>query len=119
MYIFNLDHAAKVKIADEGWENPKMREVLYQYVITIRMMMGFRSFVCLWAIYLEEGTMKNYFCAIQFYFDLYIVTIMFLENFVRPTHKVLLHRDIKVPLSLQTSLVVSGIYCFLKAQNYI
>lgn len=119
MYVFNFEHVSKVKVSEEAWEDPKIREVLFQYIITIRMFMAFRTMVTLWGSYLEEGDMKNYLCAFQFYFDVYLLTMMCVENFVRPTHKVLVHRDIKMPVSLQSSLVIVGIYCFLKAKNYI
>jgi hypothetical protein len=105
VYIINPINVAKVKLTKHAWENDYAKEIALTWIETIRLLMGFRSCICLvfaWMTWdfpsnpLEEIQMENnkiltnynemihmmiklkyLFCVINFILDCYLIYGLF------------------------------------------
>lgn len=108
-YFINLEGVTKIKITKQAWEDPRVQEVAYAYARTIRLLMVFRSLVCLWALcVLVDDNSRQSLCAVITIFDCYML------HGIRRTalHRDKLaigHQNIMLPACIHGSGCVAGI----------
>lgn len=107
VYFVDLDSVSKAKVKKEAWEDPNIREITRAYCAVVRMMMGLRSAICLWALFLQDGTQKDNFCLINVAFDLHLMYNVIKSSWLKSL--VLAPQTDAVVFFIQGSLSLAGL----------
>ena len=110
MYTFQPEAVAKVKMSKQAWEDLNIREVMYAQTGMIRTFMAFRLIICAWALLISLNSHQKFTLGLAiFATDVYMMLqIIWKAN---TTYRVLNHRNIYLPGSIQASICTVGAVC--------
>ena len=119
VYTFNEDHVSIVKIKKEYHNNPMIREVLTPYIRTLKWFMYFRAVVFLWGAFSLSANrmLQNQLGLISLAADIILQYGIWRSMWKSKDKLVMAHQNPEVPMIIQASLVLCGVYWLLHQQQ--
>eukprot|EP01083_Nonionella_stella_P182487 656785_1 len=116
MYIFNTQMVTKRKINDKDWNNPKVKELSYQWTSSLRLWLLSRLGAYASVILAADETTNRYLFWANLGVDLFILFDMINKRGLSGT--VINYERIKLPICIQSALVFSSLACALYDHHY-
>ena len=119
MYTINEENVSIVKLKKEYHNNPMIREVLTPYIRTIMWFMYFRTVVFLWGtLFLSVNrTLQNQLGLISLASDFFLQYAIWQSMWMSKAKLVMAHQNPVVPMIIQLSSVLCGLYWLLNQQQ--
>lgn len=111
VYWVNLEHVTKVKVSEEAWQDPRIRDVMDKYIKALRYFLIFRACVAIWTYCcVLDGSEARArlclpICLLAWAMDLNMA-YRILDQEKSPVFK---HQHIAVPLSMQMAVTLPGL----------